>query len=78
VETFGIQIIDITRWIEGTGLAPNSLLVLVAAAFLKSDVLTFQLNALALHNKVDNEPSSQMTDQIARTPKQKYRSLFYQ
>jgi hypothetical protein len=52
--------------------------VLVASAFLDSDILTFQLRVSVLHNKVDGYPSSQMADQIERTLKQKYRSLLSQ
>jgi hypothetical protein len=78
VEAFGNQITEVSRWIEGTGLAPNDLSVLMARAFLERDVLTFSFRALALHNKVDDEPSSQMADQIVRTLWQKYRSLLSQ
>jgi hypothetical protein len=49
------------RQIEGTVLALNDLSVLVAPAFLDSDVLTFQLRVSALHDKVDDDPSSQKT-----------------
>jgi hypothetical protein len=49
------------------GAALNDLQVLVATAFLDSDVLTFQLRASALDNKLNDDPSTQMADQIMRT-----------
>jgi hypothetical protein len=70
VEVFGNQITKVARPIEGTGSAHNDISVLLATAFLDSDVLTFQLRASELHNIVNDDQSSQMEDQIVRTLKQ--------
>jgi hypothetical protein len=78
VEAFGNQIREMARQIEGTGLVPNDLSLLVATAFLDSNILKFQLRALALHDKVDEYLSSQMADKIVRTLKQKWQSLHSQ
>jgi hypothetical protein len=78
VEAFSNWITEITRWIEGTGLAPHDLSELVVTAILDSNILTFQLRALVLFHKVDDDPSSQMADQIVRTLRHKDRFLLSQ
>jgi hypothetical protein len=71
IEMFGNNVIEMARQIDGTGSAPMDLSVLVAMTFLKSEVLTFQLKALALHDKVDNNPLAITPDESVRTLKQK-------
>jgi hypothetical protein len=78
VEAFSNWITEITRWIEGTGLAPHDLSELVVTAIFDSDILTFQLRASVLFHKVDDDPSSQMADQIVRTLRHKDRFLLSQ
>jgi hypothetical protein len=75
VEVVGNWTTEVNRWIEGTGSVPNNLSVLVAPAFFDGNILKFQLNASVLHDKVDDDLSSRMADQIVRTLKQNYQFL---
>jgi hypothetical protein len=75
VDIFGGKVNELCRRISGTGSAPTDLVVLAAATFLECDVLPFKLKAMAIHDKVDEDPASMQWEDVIRFNKTKYRSL---
>ncbi len=78
VEAFGSKIIEMTRRITGSGLAPTDLTSIVAGCFIDCDVLAFKLKALSFFDAVDDNAASMTWEEIVRQLKAKYRSLLGQ
>jgi hypothetical protein len=54
VEIFGGLVVELCRRITGTGMAPADLVVLAEATFLSSNMLSFKLKAIAIHDMVSS------------------------
>jgi hypothetical protein len=78
VEIFGSRVIEMTRRIQGSGLAPTDLTSIVASCFIDCDVLAFKLKALSFFDLVDDDATAMTWEDIVRQLKQKYRSLLGQ
>jgi hypothetical protein len=58
VELFGSKVIELTRGMQGSGLAPTDLFSVVAGCFIDCDVLAFKLKALGFFDAVDDNGST--------------------
>ena len=75
---FGDRVLEIARRIEGTGMVPRDLNLLVAARFLATDSFPFRIEATRVHREVDVKPDSWTVENIVSTHKSHYRSLIGQ
>jgi hypothetical protein len=75
IEAFGSKVIERTRRITGSGLAPTDLTSIVAGCFIDCDVLAFKIEALSFFDAVDNNAASMTWEEIVRLLKAKHRSL---
>ena len=73
VVTFARKVTEIAKRIEGSGGAPNDLTSLVAGAFLHSDVLSFNMEAIRLHTEADKRNSKISWEEIVKVLKLHYR-----
>lgn len=53
IKIFGGRVVKLCCRILGTGSTPTNLVVLAAATFLDCNVLAFNLKAIKIHDKVD-------------------------
>jgi len=78
VLTFGDRVLELTRRIDGTGMAPRDLNLLVAARFLNADNFQFCIEATRIHREADQDPGSAHYEAIITAHKAHYRSLVAQ
>ena len=75
VLSFGDKVLEIARRIDGTGMAPKDLTLVVASRFLECDSFPFKIEASRTHREVDCEPGRQTYESIVLGHKNHYRSL---
>ena len=75
VLTFGDKILEVARRIDGTGMAPKDLTLVVASRFLDCDSFLFKIEASRTHREVDCEPGRLTYETIVLNHKNPYRSL---
>ena len=75
VDAFGNKVSEVARRISRGGNPPEDLSVLVARAFLKSDVEVFCLKANGIFDEVDDDPTTMTWQTIISKLKKKYISL---
>ena len=78
VLVFGDKVLELARRIDGTGMAPRDLNLLVAASFLHVDSFPFRIEATRMHREVDQKPLDFKFEEIVTAHKAHYRSLIAQ
>ena len=78
VDIFGGRVVELCCRISGTGSAPSDQVILTAAKFLECGVLAFNLKAIKVHYKVDNNSQAMTCYSVIHTLKTKYQILKWQ